>query len=423
MTAPASPPRRRARRLPARRPVSALLLALGLALPACDAGPDLVLPFDSTTAEAAMPAVLEALKHGDPDTALREWDRLRSADALPDGAWHYRALALMDAGREDEAEQAWRTALEQQPGDGRAHTFLADWLLDRGRVDEARQHVQSARTYATDLPYLSLVSGRVNLAADDDERAARDFRDYIEQDPFGKQAAEAHHALAQIAARRGDPTAEAHERASQYLEQVHRYLDLASATLVDDPQNVNERFRIAAVFLDLFHACGDGRLPVTAVSARQRELLGRAEGALRAVLELHPDHARALFNLCFVRTMERRDDEAEALYRKAIAADPDHAAARLNLARLLIARDEADEGRALLQDVLRLTAAGGDAGDRARAHTALADLDELQGDLAGAVAHLEAILELFPESSDAVRTRRNTLKLALEAQAAEAAGG
>ena len=129
----------------------------------------------------------------------------------------------------------------------------------------------------------------------------------LANDPVGPQAAEAHHALAQIAVRRGDPIAARHESSSNYLEQVHQYLSLARATLVDDPGNVNERFRIASIFLDLFHACGDGRLTVSSVQKVQRILLDRAEEALLAVLDLAPEDPRSLFNMGFVRTMQNRE--------------------------------------------------------------------------------------------------------------------
>ncbi len=373
--------------VPARLPRSAQQLlgavALLTLLGACGDGPSLVLPYDPTPVGASIPSVLAALRDGEPERALTELDRLERTGVLPDGALHYRALALSDAGRTDDALTAWDRELETNPGNARAHTFLAELLIELGRLDEAGAHLDQARTHAPDLPALALVSGQYALLRLDDEAAGRHYRDYLTSDPFSPHAAAAHSALAQLAARRGEqPVAEAHSRAAEQLEEVHRALNRFRQVLAEDPRDVNARFGVAAAYLSLYeHLTSDP------------QLLAQAEGALLGVLDIDPDNPRALFNMGFVRTMEGQDVEATEYYERTLEVDPGHMDARLNLARLLLRGGEQDRPVELLEQVaLEAT----DPLPAARAHAVLGEL-LAESDPAAARRHLERYLELFPE--------------------------
>jgi tetratricopeptide (TPR) repeat protein len=380
--------------------MKALLIGLLLTcLCACNEEPSLVVPFDPRGAEASLPDVMAALRAGDPGAALSELDRLEALGQLPEGALHYRALALADAGRHDESLVVWQDELAAHPGNGYAHAFAAERLLERGLLDEAGSHIDAAHRFAPDLPLLALITGRHALLTEQDELAARAFSAFLAVDPYGPNAAEAHHGLAQIAARRGDPSASVHAERSEYLEQVHRYLALARSELAADPDNLTERFRVASIYLSLFQELG----------SKDMQLLERAEAALEAVFELDPEYARALFNMGFVRTVQGRQDEAESFFRQTLVQDIEHTGARLNLARLLMRfrDDPGDEPHMLIEEVLALSE---DPAELAQAHALLADRSEQAGDVDAAIQHYEAILELFPEDSAGVTERLASLR-------------
>jgi tetratricopeptide (TPR) repeat protein len=365
------------------------LLSLGLLLLAgCsgDTGP--VVPFDPSTAEPALGPVLDALRAGDGAAALARLEELASQGPLPDGAAHYRAMALEAAGRPEEAEAAWRTELQARPGNGRAHALLARRLLGTGRLDEAAEHLERACALAPDWMPARLLRGRLALARDDDELALRAFSDVLALDPWGESAVEAHTALAQLLARRGGPDeaqARRHADIAGHLQTLYAYLDSYRARLQRDPRDADAAYGVATASLDLYVRYGDVRLR------------DQAEKALEHVLSLRPDDARALYNLGFVRARQARLGEALELSQRAVQRDPDLVPARVNLALLHAQLGQRDEAVAQLQVVARDAA---DAQDRLRANAELARLlAEAPGraERQAALAHARAALDLSPD--------------------------
>jgi len=387
-----------------RAPLVPLALALALALAACGRDGAAAAPYDPTTIEARIPRVLRALRGGDPEAALAALDEREQAGTLPEGAGHYRAIALADSGRLEEAVRAFEHELERHPGNGRAHALLADVLLELGRLDDVPRHLEQARRYAPNLSSLPLISGRAALLAGDDLAAQRHFRDALLADPFGPAAAEAHHALAQIAARRGEDgreRARMHSSASAYLEEVHAYMDAYAARLREDPKDLEAAFGLAAARVNMAVRFG-GEAP----------LIQRAEAALHDVLEIAPDHPRAIFNLAFLRTMQGREDEAHDLYLRATQLDPDYGKAHKNLAHSLELRGDPD---AAIASYHRAIASLADPGERAECHLALAAIDEERGDLRGALDQLRRALSLLPEEPPELVERIARLEVRLAA--------
>lgn len=387
-------------------PVALVLLALAGAC--AEASPD-VAPFDPTTIEAQIPSVASALREGDPLGALAALDARAADGTLPAGAEHYRAIALADAGRLDDAVAAFERELLAHPGNGHAHALLADVLIELGRLDAVPAHLDAARRFAPNLASLPLISGRAALLLGDDIAAQRHFRDALIADPYGTSAAEAHHALAQISARRGEEgreQARLHSVQSAYLEEVHAFMSGYAARLRDDPLDVEAAFGMAAARVSMaLRFGGDG------------DLLALAEAALGNVLALAPDHARATFNLGFVRTMQGRDEEACTLYQRATQLDPDYGAAHKNLAQCLRLRGDLDASVAAYH---RAIASLPDAEERLQCHLALVEVLDTQGDLGGAVVQMRTAIELMEDPAPAFVERLAQLEVRLAALKSDA---
>lgn len=391
------------------------LLAATLLLAACSepAGPPV--PFDPSVAEAALAPVMEALRAGDGARALAALDELAAAGPLPEGALHYRGLALQAAGRGAEAEQAWREELRLHPGNGRSHALLAQRLLDAGRLDEAAEHLGLARVLAPGWLPARLLEARLALARNEDEAALRAFQDVLAADPWGESAVEAHTGLAQVLARRGPDAAaqaEGHAGAARHLQELYAYLASYRARLQRDPRDAEAAYGVATAYLNLYVQHGDVRLR------------DQAEQALQHVLSIRPADARALYNLGFVRARQGRYPEALELSRRAVQADPQLVLARVNLALLLVRAGQRDEAVAELSVVAE---GAPETADRVRAHAEIArlladDADPRQRDVA--LGHAEQALALQPEDPWAMAALAARLRAAEDgAGAAQAPAG
>ncbi len=378
----------------------ALLLLLRPAACGDEAAP--VVPFDPAVAEPRLVEVVGALRAGDGAGALAELDELAAAGPLPEGALHYRALALEAAGRGGEAEQAWREEVAVHPGNARAQAGLARRLMDGGRLDEAAEHLGLATRLAPADVVVRLLAGRLTLLRGEDESALRAFQDVLQADPWGDGAVEAHTGLAQILARRGGPDvalAERHAATARHLHELRAYLDSYQLRLRRDPQDAEAAYGVATAYLSLYTDYSDVRLR------------DQAEAALNHVLSLEADDARALYNLGFVRAEQGRYDEALGISRRAVEADPALTAARINLALLCQKLGRTDEARGQLEHVASEAPLPA---DRARAHANLAHLLS-EGDAgpelrAAALSHAEAALALDPSDPFGMARLADTLR-------------
>ena len=123
--------------------------------------PDLVLALARTVIEARV-----AQRQGDKAAAI---ERFEQAAALQDGLpymeppyWYYPvrqslAVALMQAGRLDEAEDQFQRALKRAPGNGWSWYGLAELYKARGKADQASKlEADLANTWIGDRQQLEL---------------------------------------------------------------------------------------------------------------------------------------------------------------------------------------------------------------------------------------------------------------------------
>jgi Tfp pilus assembly protein PilF len=119
---------------------------------------------------------LGALWLGQVHTARSELDRVAMiAVDLPTSARAHlnHATALQDAGRVDEAAEAFSKALRLNPGSAKAHASLATILIGKGKLDEAHTHYEQAlRIEPNDAEYHSGYAYLLEQLGQDDQAAA-----------------------------------------------------------------------------------------------------------------------------------------------------------------------------------------------------------------------------------------------------------
>ena len=225
------------------------------------------------------------------------------------------AVALVAAGKIDEARAELETALRLDPALAPAHDDLGSILSKRGDLTGAERHFREA--YRIDPTRSSTVAnlGGVALARGQASEAAGWYRKAIELAP-GESAY--HYQLSVALADFGRV-----DEAATQLETTLR-LDPDSAAAHDD---------------------------LGVLLARRDDFAG-AEGHFREAYRVDPRRLSTLVNLGGVALGHGRAEEAVGWYRKAIALKPDSTYARLNLVHALLGlgrRDEAlQEARLLL---------------------------------------------------------------------------
>ena len=355
--------------------------------------------YDAGELAGQLPSVIDALTSGDPERALAELDALALQPDAPEGLDHFRGLALLDADRAGEAVAAFEAELALHPGNGMAHAFLAEALLALGEIPAARKHLEIAGEAFFELSYLDFLNGRAALLAEEDAAAAEAFQRFVTDIPTGARAAEAHAGLAQIARRMGQSqAADFHLARSQHLEQAGQFLNAYRQKLAENPDDAMAALGVGMVFLNLYRE----------VTPDPR-FLGQANDAFEATLERDPENLKALYNLGFIRTVENRGEEAQALHDRALALAPDHGGVLFNSG--LLAGQMGDIERALDHLDRAANAADSD-GARAQARLARADVFEAQGRLDEALAELTVVMQLDPSDPHGVGERLTQLNAA-----------
>jgi len=233
---------------------------------------------------------------------------------------------LLAEGREPEAVDAYRRAVEADPSFAEAHRRLALALYKQGDLQHARQAAQKAVDLSPDSvePWFTLAL------------ILRDLRDV----PASLEAFD--HVLAiqpdhlEALHRRGRVLYNSH-RAEESIASFARAAELApeSAALVHD-------LAVAHV------ACGDWR---------------EAEAAFGRCIELEPNNPETYYELGHAHEYDvtTPDADAEAAYRRAVELDPEHLPAQFRLAVLWTRRRRTDpDARAEALAALRRLAEGED---------------------------------------------------------------
>lgn len=227
-------------------------------------------------------ALLGQERHLEAEAALREAVRL---DDHNEYGGRLLADALHFLGREVAAEEALASARILQPFSSLPHAKKAEWLLTKGRTDEAAAEAAEAIRLAPGESLHWRLLGRVEDQLGHAEAAARAYRTALRLAPSEPQLKQA---LAQVLARQGKV-----EGARVALGQ-------------EGGANVSEG--------ETWLALGNGEL--------QRKRYAAAESAFRKATELAPDLPQSWAGLGIVLAQTNRPAAAEQAFDRAIELKP-----------------------------------------------------------------------------------------------------
>jgi arylsulfatase A-like enzyme/Tfp pilus assembly protein PilF len=268
---------------------AAKLAALGYIGSAGPAVPGEVLPDpkDKRQTFRDLRSAFSFFRAGDNAAALTAFQKILRENPRMTDVWDVTAKTYWRLGRGNEAIAAAKEGLKTNPGSPVLALTVANFALDAGRIDDARQHAELA--LRLDPPRAHEVLARVFLARGDLANAEKEAR----QATSGGDRAAANVTLARV------------------LKQANRYQESLAS--------LDEAARIIAT---------EGKPPFAGLSFLRGDLLARlgrnddAERALKQEIALSPGDARAYQSLIVLLVSEGRGDEATRLVYQLINAAP-----------------------------------------------------------------------------------------------------
>jgi tetratricopeptide (TPR) repeat protein len=128
----------------------------------------------------------------------------------------------------------------------------------------------------------------------------------------------------------------------------------------------------------------------TAARYIEQGRVAEAEQILNRILATRPDEPKSLYLMAVIRLMERRPADAEPLLRRSLAADPDQPKAALNMGVIVRGLGRLDEAAGWFEKAVASRPDYGEARfNLGLVHQELGRARRAQGDLRGALAHLE----------------------------------
>lgn len=274
---------------PVRPEEAAKLAALGYIGSAGTAAPGEALPDPKEKRQTFrdLRSAFALFRAGDNEPALAAFQKILRENPRMTDVWDVTAKTYWRLGRKDEAIDAAKQGLKTNSGSSILALTVANFALDAGRIDEARQHAELV--LRLDPPRAHEVLARVSLAHGDLADAEREAR---------------------LATGGGDRAA-ANVTLARVLKQANRFEEsLATA---------NEAERIVTA---------EHKPPFAGLSFLRGDLLARlgrneeAERALRQEIALSPGDARAYQSLIVLLVSEGRGDDATRLVFQLIQAAP-----------------------------------------------------------------------------------------------------
>lgn len=369
--------------------------------------------------------VAATLYHGLGRTrdAVRCWQRAMDLDPKLGASAHAAMAAVAyQEGQFDEAVRNYRLAMQLDPESTVYPVRAAEALNDQGRHEEVIPLLEELLKTRPRLMTASILLGQAYLGLKQYEKARQHLETGIE---LGPDFTNGYFALATACARLGDQA-----KSQEYLarfkelkaldEQRHRQLLQAST---DTGQVRSLAARISTGAGKAYLANGEyglaesclrrgGELAPTDPEPRtalawlyeQQQRIDEAQRMLAELCGGAPDDLGAQLSAATAYARLGRHAEAEQAFRRAIELTPQHARGYAALAGFLLQTGRRlDEAGALAQKAADLEPA-------AENLFLLAQVRRAQGDLAGAVAAIEAAVELAPQHEGYQHLRRALLQ-------------
>ncbi|MGB7680470.1 MAG: tetratricopeptide repeat protein [Candidatus Acidiferrales bacterium] len=338
-------------------------------------------------------ALLEQKKYSDALPMLQEYIERQPKDAQ---GYHFEGLVYEGLDQWDKGGEALVKAAHLQPGDYEMRMDLALALVHAGRNDDAMHEFEVAEKISPKEPEahqqlaaLYEKKGAIALARVERAKYAKLVGQDEENAEAGKLDDRANNMLASGNAR---AAADTYRKALAIVPddaQMHYNLSLALERLGDGAGEVAELER--AVQLDPQLAVAHNQLGLLALTAgRQPE----AERELKAALEINPKFAEALNNLGVLYTQQGRDPEAATLFHEATEYDPSYSRAYVNLGLTLARHGQLLEAETEFRAALQASP------NDAAAFGALGMVEAKLGQGDDAIASFRKAVELEPDSSE-----------------------
>jgi tetratricopeptide (TPR) repeat protein len=298
-----------------------------------------------------------AVRRADPETAVAELRRALERGGDEGGVARLRlGELLLELGRFEEADGEFRTALQTNPDDARAHLGLARVENQRDDPAASLTHLERAAADPHARKAATLLMAEVHQRLGDRAAAERDLRSANDlpadgpwPDPLVQEASGAATGQLVLLAHANQLLMEDHvpEAVALVQEILHDYPKADRAwfllgkglmrenNLSGAETALREATRLAPAADEYQYDLG------TVLFSRGQP--GAAADCFRKATELKPDFARAYYNLghCLKQLGDR--DGAMTAFRNAVRSEPRLAAAHANLGELLAQMGRIDE--------------------------------------------------------------------------------
>jgi protein O-GlcNAc transferase len=334
--------------------------------------------------------------------------------------------SLLQQGQAEQAMQAFRRAVELDPGNLGARINLGFVLNGREEFAEAKAVLQQAVELDPTNDDALYLLGTAELALDDEAAAMTSFRRALavrpdfepcrrdlclilvrrgEHDAARRQAAlgieadpravELHTIMGDLHRQAGElDQAVASFRTAQLLLPTAAHVHASLGEALQERGNLPEALACYQRALQLDPKLAVAMLNMGLLLHRQGDLT-EAVKIYRDALAVAPDHIEVLSNLGSALTGLQRLPEACEVLNKAIRLAPDHVGAHINLGIALWERSELDAALTSYRRALALRP------DHAAAHGNLATVLQALGEHDAAIASYRSALSIEPDFADA----------------------
>lgn len=263
------------------------------------------------------------------------------------------AAVLQALGRSDEAERAYRRAIELNPALAIAHSNLGALLLLQGRREEAETELQQALVHAPELADAHLNLGNLRRQSGDHAGAEACYRRAIAAAPKHANAY-ANLGLAQAGQGKSDAALDSYLKAASLdpsLPEIQ--INIGKLYTGQGRHRDAEACYRRAIELAPDNAELNNNLGV-ALSAQQR--FPEAAAALRRASQIKPDFYQAINNLGAALRNSEQLYESVLCFERVIELQPNHASAHNNRGLTLVEMGRVAEGLESIKTAMGLKA-------------------------------------------------------------------
>jgi len=313
----------------------------------------------------------------DPARAATLYQRVLASNPANASAHYGLGRVAAVEGRRDEALKHFHQAVGLAPEYADAHRAAAEILNATGRQLEAQTHLRRAETGSETPLFADLVALKVRRRGLDPIVLCSDAMLLARQAQFDRAEAFITQALELEGAGTLPRLSLGALRAMQkrYAEAAAEY----QAVLEVEPDSLNAKSSLGQVYADT----GE---------------IEQAERLYRAVLARRPDHAVTLQRFAMLTNRLGKPDEPARLMREALQSDPHNEVLQFRLGQLLVSANRTAEALEHFRRAVELRP------EFLAARHALATGLARSGDLAGARAEWEELLQANPKLQDGYAT-------------------